>query len=113
MAATTYNHLLTKGLKANLPATTSTSDKVRLTTDSQQLFIEDGNRRIEITDFVKGLTKQQILALTTPLDKIYLASDTFSLYYYNSTTHAWLNLSSVTIDDIDETDGLDFGDEDA
>ena len=113
MAANTYNPILTKGLKANLPNPTSSSKEIRLTTDSQQLFIDNGTNRIEITDFVKGLNHTQILALNTPLDKIYLASDNFNLYYYDKTNHTWINLSSITIDNIDEDDGLDFGDEDA
>ena len=98
-----------------------------MATDSQKLFIDHGTgasaTRIEITDFVKGLTSTQILGLNSPLDKIYLASDTFVLYYYDTTASEWINLttatlgdlamkSKITIDDVDEDDGLDFGDED-
>lgn len=113
MAATTYTTIFTKGLKANLPTPASTSKEIRLATDSQQLFIDNGTQRIEITDFVKGYNHTQILALTNPLDKIYLASDNFFLYYYDRTNHTWLNLNSITIDNIDDDEGLDFGDEDA
>lgn len=113
MAATTYTTILTKGLKANLPTPTAASKQIRLTTDSQELFIDNGTTRIQITDFVKGLTSTQIRNLQSPLDKIYLASDNLNLYYYDKTAHAWVNFSKISIDNIDEDDGLDFGDEDA
>lgn len=113
MAAQTYTNILTKGLKANLPTPTSSSKQIRLTTDSQELFIDNGATRIQITDFVKGLTHTQITGLQSPLDKIYLASDNLNLYYYDRTNHTWVNFNKVTIDNIDEDDGLDFGDEDA
>ena len=127
MNSTTYTQILTRGNKANLP---SVSDgKIRFTPDSQQLFIDYGQSRIEITDVVKSYTAQQILALQSPLDKIYLSSDTHQLYYYDATNTQWINLFAnhthtasqitdltsidfITVDNIDSTDGLDFGDED-
>lgn len=132
MSATTYTPILTRGTKANLPETVS-DGKVRLTTDSQQLFFEVGSSRIEITDFVKGYNTTQILNISSPLDKIYLASDTKNLWYYNTTETEWENISImhthtasqisglgslatlnyITAANIDTTTGLDFGDEDA
>ena len=128
MASTTYTNVLTRGTKATLP---SPSDgKIRLATDSQQLFIDYGNSRIEITDYVKGYMTSQILAIQSPLDKVYMSSDNFDFYYYDKIAHTWkcvfgahatyttsqiIDLEStpfVTIDNIDTTDGLDFGDED-
>ena len=127
MDGTTYAKIFTRGTQASLDSTTTVvpivDGTIRLTTDSQRLFIDQSASRIEITDFVKGLTAQQILGTNSPLDKIYLASDTFVLYYYNKLTSEWINLTtaslgalamktSVTINEIDEIDGLDFGDED-
>ena len=128
MSSTSYAKILTRGTKSQLPS--ASDGKIRFTTDSQQLFIDVGNSHIEITDFVKGYTAAQILQIQSPLDKIYLSSDTFNLYYYDTTNHEWKNLfanhthttsqitdlttsSFVTVLNVDTTEGLDFGDEDA
>ena len=127
MASTIYTTILTRGTKATLPS--AEDGKIRFATDSEQLYIDVGNSHIEITDFVKGYTTAEILEIQSPLDKIYLSSDTFNLYYYDSDTTSWVNINIlhehstsqitdlrttafVTIDNIDTTDGLDFGDED-
>ena len=128
MASTTYTNILTRGNKAQLPS--AVDGKIRFATDSQQLFIDYGNSHIEITDFVKGYTTSQILQIQSPLDKIYISSDTFNLYYYDTNTTTWINIfgnhthtkSQITdldtidfinVENIDSTEGLDFGDEDA
>ena len=128
MASSTYTNVFTRGLKAQLPS--AVDGKIRFATDSQQLFFDVGNSHIEITDFVKGYTAAQILQIQSPLDKIYLASDTFNLYYYDQSNSQWINVfgnhthttsqitdlttsSFVTILNVDTTEGLDFGDEDA
>lgn len=127
MASTTYTNILTRGTEAQLPAISD--GKIRFVTDSQKLFIDCGASRIEITDFVKGYTTSQILAIQSPLDKLYLSSDTFTLYYYNQTGTTWEKVFAphthvtaditdiatvpfVTVNNIDTTEGLDFGDED-
>ncbi len=128
--STTYAPILTRGTISQLP--NAEDGKIRFATDSQQLFIDYNNSHIEITDYVKGYTADQILNnISSPLDKIYLASDTLQAYYYDTTE--WINISVnhshpadsitglgglaevdfITIDNVDTTSGLDFGDEDA
>jgi hypothetical protein len=46
---------------------------------------------LEITDFVKGLTKDQILSTLAPLPKVYLSSDTYEIFVYDNTIHDWVN----------------------
>lgn len=101
--STSYEQLFIRGPIANIP---SISDgKILLTTDAQRLFIDYGNNtRIEITDFVKGLTKANILSVQSPLDKFYLSSDTHEFMYY--TGSAWISLNPAQDSDYgDEDDG--------
>lgn len=152
--STTYNQILTRGTKSALASTSVADGKIRFVTDSQQLFIDFGTSRIEITDVVKGYTDSQIKSLSSPLDKFYFASDTHFVYYRSGSEWIKLNVSdnpvfeeastrvnintgesfstlfgkikkwfsdlkalafkdSIDVNDIDETEGLDFGDEDA
>lgn len=90
----TYNQILTRGTKANLPTTPIVDGKIRLTTDTEQLFIDFGVTRLEITDIVRGKTEDQIRSTENPLDKVYLSSDTHLLLYYDTTNSTWINLSS-------------------
>lgn len=130
MDATTYSPMFTRGNKADIPAVSD--GLVRFAVDTEEIFIDYGNSRIQITDFVKGLDTTSILDTTSPLDKIYVASDTNQLWYYDTTESEWTNISinhthaanqitglgtlatqdTISIDDIDTSDGLDFGSED-
>ena len=126
MAASTYTSILYRGTKATLP--TAVDGNILLATDTEELFIDYGQSHIKISDIVTGMSSTQIVAIQSPLDKIYVASDTQQLYYYDST--AWVNISInhthsiaditdlstssfVTVVNIDSTEGLDFGNEDA
>ena len=95
--ATTYNKILSKGIEANLPVNIGLN-KLRFTTDTGRLFLDnEGTDRIEITDFVKGKTKEEILGTLAPLPKFYLSSDTQELYYYDTTgTGEWKSLRVPT-----------------
>lgn len=90
----TYNQILTRGTKANLPTTPIVDGKIRLTTDTEQLFVDFGVTRLEITDIVRGKTEDQIRSTENPLDKVYLSSDTHLLLYYDTTNSTWINLSA-------------------
>ena len=88
--STTYNKVLSKGLQNNLPGIED--GKLRFTTDTARLFLDDNNQRIEFTDFVKDKTKDQILSIESPLPKLYLASDTHELYCHDN--DGWYSISS-------------------
>lgn len=124
MAASTYTTILYRGSKADLPA--ASDGKILFATDTQELFIDYGQSHIKISDIVTDYSSTQIPNIQSPLDKIYLSSDTHQLYYYDST--AWVNLSInhthtvaditdlsstafITGTNIDSTEGLDFGNE--
>jgi hypothetical protein len=94
--ATTYNKILSKGIEANLPVNIGVN-KLRFTTDTGRLFLDnEGTDRVEITDFVKGKTKDEILGTLAPLPKFYFASDTQEIYYYDTTGDEWKSISVST-----------------
>ncbi len=116
--ANTYSPILTKGTEASL--VNFVEGKLRFTTDTGRIFLDTGsNSRIEYTDFVKGMTEAEIKALTTGiLPKLYMSSDTSTLFYYDSTNTEWKTITSDRsghiIEDADETaltqrDTLRFG----
>ena len=78
----TYEKILSKGPEAYLPEIVN--GKIRFTTDTGKLFLDSDDKRIEITDFVKGKTEEEIIETESPLPKFYLASDTNLLYYYDN-----------------------------
>jgi hypothetical protein len=97
--STTYNRILSKGIEADLPGIKN--GMLRFTTDTGRLFLDNGSTRIEITDFVKGKTKEQVLNTLAPLPKIYLTSDTHEFYIYDNGWHGIeatnaVNASSAT-----------------
>lgn len=93
--ATTYNKILSKGIEANLPETIG-NNKLRFTTDTGRLFLDnEGSERVEITDFIKGKTKEEILGTLAPLPKFYLASDTQEVYYYDATSDEWKSIKAT------------------
>lgn len=78
-----YNQILTKGLKSALLNTTVESDKLRLTTDTYELYFDNGNTRIKISDIIKDYTEEEIKSLLAPLPKLYLSSDTHKLFIFD------------------------------
>ena len=97
MSVNTYNKILTKGPESALPNTYE-DGKLRFTTDTGRMFVDNTNERIEITDFVKGLTEEEITNQFAPLvSKIYIASDTDKMMYYD-TTSGWVELNSAEAD---------------
>lgn len=98
MPTNTYPQYLTRGTSSNLANTSIEDGKIRFTTDEGKLYIDYGTganaKRFEITDLVQGSTEAQILALQTPEDKLYLASDTNVFMYYDGS--AWEYMVSKT-----------------
>ena len=78
-----YNQILTKGLKSALSSLSVSDGKLRLTTDTSELFYDDGTNRIKISDVVTGQTENEIKSLSSPLQKLYLASDTHRLFTFD------------------------------
>lgn len=72
---------LTRGTQAAIDRTPVEHGKLRWSTDTQRLFMDYNNIRIEYTDIIRGLTDAQIKNLSKPADKIYVATDTHYLYY--------------------------------
>ena len=85
---TTYKKILTKGYQSSLDETPIEEGKIRWTVDTAQLFLDHDDTRMEITDFVKGLTEEKIRSTLAPLPKIYLSSDTHKLLIFNGSD--WL-----------------------
>lgn len=81
---------MTRGSQETIDSTSIESGKFRLAIDTHRLFLDiNSSTRIEITDFIKGFTYDEILAIEEPLPKIYMASDTLYCYTYNFTTLEW------------------------
>ena len=92
MSTYTYNKILSKGIEADLPVQIK-EGKLRFTTDTKRLFLDTNGERIEFSDFIKGMTETQIKGILAPLPKIYLASDTKTLWYYDS---GWKTIESAS-----------------
>ena len=65
-------------------------------TDKQQAFVDVNSVRVPLTDLVTGKTATQITAQTAGnfVDgKIYVASDTLALYWYDTTASEWKHMN--------------------
>ena len=95
MSTHTYNKILSKGIEADLPAQIN-EGKLRFTTDTRRLFLDVDGQRVEYSDFIKGNTEDEIKGILAPLPKFYLASDTKTLWYYDS---GWKSISTEYADE--------------
>lgn len=86
----TYTGLHTRGLSSALDTVSIEDGKIRLATDTGQLFFDIGNERKEISDFVTHLTEADILSTLAPLPKFYWAKDTLNMFRY--TAKGWENI---------------------
>lgn len=91
-----YSQILTRGNKSSLASAPIVDGKVRFATDTEQLYIDFGNSRIEITDVIRSYTDAEIKQLASPLEKFYFASDTKLLYYYDSTSSSWKTIGGAS-----------------
>lgn len=80
--ATEYKSVLTKGNDSSLKSTPIEEGRLRFTLDTRRLFLDEASERLEITDFVKDLTEEQIRGTLAPLPKFYFSSDTHKILYY-------------------------------
>ena len=74
--------------------------KILFATDTGRLFIDNKNNRVEITDFVKGLKYSEIINLKSPLQKIYLSSDSHQLLLYDFKEEKWLCFSGGIVPEV-------------
>lgn len=98
-----YLQIFTRGYDSSLSNLPLENGKIRITKDTHRLLVDISDpgtemsdttsvSRIEISDFIRGLTAEEIESIVAPLPKIYIASDTNHLYTY---TNRWIDLSSV------------------
>lgn len=81
--------ILSRGSQATIDKTPIVDKKLRFASDTCRLFFDVNHSRIEITDFVKGLTYDEIISLESPLPKIYLTSDSFQFMIYEPLEERW------------------------
>ena len=86
----TYKKMITKGYESAIGNTPIENDTLRITIDTGQLYADLNNERIEISDFVKGMTEEEIRSIFAPLPKIYFSSDTCKFLIYNAEAGEWI-----------------------
>lgn len=84
-----------RGLSSSLETKDIENGNIYLSTDNGQLHIDIDDERIEVTDFVKE-TEEEILSTLSPLPKFYYATDTYRLWYYDTTDNEWHSLEVQT-----------------
>ena len=96
----TYTKFLTRGLESALDNTAIENGKLRFTTDTSKCFLDlnDGktSSRVQITDLITSYTEAQIKAIAAAnvvANKLYIASDNGSVYYYKS---KWIKIGPLT-----------------
>lgn len=82
------NLSLKYGTLANMPVAI-TNGTISVATDAQKAFVDVSGVRVPISDLVTGNTEAQIRAITAAnaLNKLYLASDSMKLLYFDTTTY--------------------------
>ena len=100
-----YPKILSKGYYSSLAGTSIEQDKLRFTLDTGQIFLDTADERVEFTDFVKGLTEEQIQDTFAPLPKFYLSSDTHKLFYHDG--EEWLIVAEQNADSVDHATNAD------
>ena len=92
----TYSGIFSKGYLSALKNTPIDNDKIKIATDSHQMFIDTDNERFEITDFVKDHTEEEIRGILAPLPKLYLASDTGRILIHDG--EEWIVIAEKNAD---------------
>ena len=82
--------IMSRGYQSTIDNTPIENGKLRFAIDSARLFMDLENSRIEFTDFVKGLSYDEIISLDNPLRKIYLSSDTHQILSYDFYNEKWI-----------------------
>jgi hypothetical protein len=104
-----YTKILSKGIQSSLPPIED--GKLRFTIDTGKLFLDHKDKRIEITDFIKTLTEDQILSIIAPSPKVYISKDTNKMFMFNEESSQWecigeKNSSSVSYAETTDWNGI-------
>lgn len=89
--------ILTKGLQSSLNTLPVQDGMLRFTTDTGRLYMDVGNERVLISEYVTIYTEAQIKALLVPLPKIYVSSDTHRSFVFDFTELAWIDLATINL----------------
>ena len=78
-----------KGLSSAIGSAAIDNGSFKVTTDTQKIYVDLDGVRLPLNDVVLGKNAAQIKVITAAnaLPKLYLASDTMDLYYYDATTY--------------------------
>lgn len=79
-----YDQNLSRGLQSAINETPIEDGKLRFAVDTARLFLDLKNERVEFSDFIRGLTRKEIMSLNEPLPKMYMTSDTHELLFYHA-----------------------------
>ena len=91
---------LSRGLQKAIDAASLIDGKVRFAIDTRRIFLDTATERIEFTDNIKGLKYSEILALKSPLPKVYFSSDTHQMMIYDFKEEKWFIYSGgIAVED--------------
>lgn len=91
---------VTKGPQANLANTEVKDGALRVAVDEHRVYLDFKDAgRIEISDFVKGMTTSEIKDQLAPLPKFYLASDTNHIWYFGDD---WVDITDLVVSSADK-----------
>lgn len=78
-----------KGLSSAIGSAAIDNGSFKVTTDTQKIYVDLDGVRLPLNDVVLGNTAAQIkvISAANALPKLYLASDTMDLYFYDTTTY--------------------------
>lgn len=107
MTNTTFPVLDYRFRRGNFSALKKTAilhGSLNFTQDTRELFVDIEDKRIKISDLVLS-TEPQIVSMTEPENKLYLAIDTFKLMYFDRKTLSWKVVGS---NDVTHSSDSDF-----
>ena len=105
-----------RGLASALASAPIDNGNLRVTTDTQKVYFDIDNVRLPLGDLVTGMTEAQIKAQDSAnvLPKLYIASDTNTLYFFDSTaaegSGEWIVAGG---DSVAEAENAEFAEKDA
>ena len=83
------NGIMTRGRRSTIDNVAVEDGKFRFAVDTNELFIDVKNTRIQITDIEMGYTYKDMIAIPNPLPKLYLTTDTNRFYSYDKINKKW------------------------